>query len=140
MSISKNIGRFARNISKLRHKRGYFKAKRFTVSFIKKIPLVGNGLFRAIRWFKKSVKNLIYSSNYFEDLGLYYLGPADGNNYEDVEALLEAAKNAAICKGGVMQKKITALPRQGKGEKVGQEPSSRMVTCRAVHLRSCKVM
>ncbi len=94
MSISRNIGRFAKNISKLRHKRGYFKAKRFTVSFIKKIPLVGNGLFRAIRWCKKSVKNLIYSSNYFEDLGLYYLGPADGNNFEDVEALLDAAKNA----------------------------------------------
>ena len=94
MSISKNIGRFAKNISRIRHKRGYFKAKRFTVSFIKKIPLVGEGLFKAIRWCKKSVKNLIYSSNYFEDLGLYYLGPADGNNYEDVEALLEAAKNA----------------------------------------------
>ena len=94
MSISKNIGRFAKNISRIRHKRGYFKAKRFTVSFIKKIPLVGDGLFRAIRWCKKSVKNLIYSSNYFEDLGLYYLGPADGNNYDDVEALLDAAKNA----------------------------------------------
>ncbi len=94
MSISRNIGGFAKNISNLRHKRGYFKAKRFTVSFIKMIPLIGNGLFKAIRWCKKSVKNLIYSSNYFEDLGLYYLGPADGNNYEDVEALLDAAKKA----------------------------------------------
>ena len=27
-------------------------------------------------------------------MGLYYIGPADGNNYEDVEALLNAAKNA----------------------------------------------
>lgn len=94
MSISKNIGRFAKNISKIRKKRSYFRAKRFTVSFIKKIPLLGDGLFRAIRWGKKSLKNLIYSSNYFEDIGLYYLGPADGNNYEDVEALLDAAKQA----------------------------------------------
>ena len=94
MSISKNIGRFAKSISKLRRKRGYFKAKKATVSFIKKIPLVGNWLFCKIRDVKKSFKNKLYGSNYFEDMGLYYLGPADGNNYEDVEALLEAAKNA----------------------------------------------
>lgn len=94
MSISRNIGRFASSIAKLRRKKGYFKAKRFTVSFIKKIPLVGNALFRGIRGLKKSIKNTLYRSNYFEDLGLYYLGPADGNNYTDVVALLEAAKKA----------------------------------------------
>ena len=94
MSISKNIGRFASSIAKLRRKSGYFKAKRFTVSFIKRLPWIGNGLFRVIRDLKKSVKNTLYGSNYFEDMGLYYLGPADGNNYEDVEALLTAAKNA----------------------------------------------
>lgn len=94
MSISKNIGRFAKSIAKLRRKSGYFKAKRFTVSFVKKIPLVGKGLFRAIRRIKKFIKNTLYKSNYFEDMGLYYLGPADGNNYRDVEALLDAAKNA----------------------------------------------
>jgi 1-deoxy-D-xylulose-5-phosphate synthase len=94
MSISKNIGSFASSIAKLRRKKGYFKAKRFTVSFIKKIPLVGNLMFKGIRKIKKSLKNTLYRSNYFEDMGLYYLGPADGNNYRDVEALLEAAKGA----------------------------------------------
>ena len=94
MSISKNIGRFAKSISRLRRKRGYFKAKRATVSFIKKIPVVGNWMFCKIRDAKKSLKNKLYGSNYFEDLGLYYLGPADGNNYADVEALLDAAKGA----------------------------------------------
>ncbi len=94
MSISKNIGRFAASIAKLRKKNGYFKVKKFTVSFIKKIPLVGNGIFKGIRGIKKSVKNALYGSTYFEDLGLYYLGPADGNDYESVEALLEHAKRA----------------------------------------------
>ena len=94
MSISKNIGRFAKSISKLRRKREYFKAKKATASLIKKLPLVGNWMFCKIRDIKKSFKNKLYGSNYFEDMGLYYLGPADGNNYEDVEALLEAAKGA----------------------------------------------
>ena len=34
----------------------------------------------------------MYGSNYFEDLGLYYLGPADGNDYEAVETLLSEAR------------------------------------------------
>ena len=94
MSISKNIGKFAGSLAKLRRKSGYFKAKRFTASFIKKIPLVGKGLFRTAVRLKKSLKNTLYGSNYFEDMGLYYLGPANGNKYEDVEALLNAAKSA----------------------------------------------
>lgn len=94
MSISKNIGRFANNIARLRRKVGYFKAKRFTVSFVKKIPFVGKRLFNVIRDIKKSFKNSLYGSNYFEDMGLYYLGPADGNDYESVEALLRAAKRS----------------------------------------------
>ncbi len=94
MSISKNIGRFASSIARIRKRSGYLKAKRFTVSFVKKIPLIGNGLFKAIRGVKKAIKNSLYGSNYFEDMGLYYLGPADGNDYEGVEELLRAAKRA----------------------------------------------
>ncbi len=94
MSISKNIGRFAGSLARLRRKSSYFRAKKKTVNFIKKIPLVGEGLFCGIRSIKKTFKNALYGSNYFEDMGLYYLGPADGNNYEDVKALLEAAKDA----------------------------------------------
>ena len=92
MSISKTIGRFATHMAKLRRKSGYFKTTKGITRFIKKIPLVGNGLFRAIRDTKKAFKNAMYGSNYFEDIGLYYLGPADGNDYEAVEALLTEAK------------------------------------------------
>ena len=92
MSISKNIGRFATHMAKLRRKSGYFKTKKGISRFLKHIPLVGERLFCAIRDTKKAFKNAMYGSNYFEDLGLYYLGPADGNDYEAVEALLTEAK------------------------------------------------
>ncbi len=92
MSISKNIGRFATHMARLRRKSGYFNAKAGISRFIKRIPGIGNGLFRAIRDTKKAVKNALYGSNYFEDIGLYYLGPADGNDYESVETLLREAK------------------------------------------------
>ena len=92
MSISKNIGRFATHMARLRRKSGYFKTKKGISRFIKRIPLIGGGLFRAIRDTKKAFKNAMYGSNYFEDLGLYYLGPADGNDYEAVETLLSEAR------------------------------------------------
>lgn len=92
MSISKNIGSFARNMARIRRKSGYFKTKKTTVRIIKKIPLIGNWLFRVLRDTKKAMKNIMYGSNYFEDIGLYYLGPVDGNDYESVSMLLEEAK------------------------------------------------
>ena len=92
MSISKNIGRFATHMARLRRKSGYFKTKKGISRFLKRIPLIGNGLFCAVRDTKKAIKNALYGSNYFEDMGLYYLGPADGNDYGAVEALLTEAK------------------------------------------------
>lgn len=94
MSISKNIGKFAANMAKTRNKVGYFKAKRATARFIKKIPLIGKPMFRGFKRIKKRIKNFFYGSNYFEDMGLYYLGPVDGNSYDDIEALLREAKRA----------------------------------------------
>lgn len=94
MSISKNIGRFAKHLTKMRSKPGYLQTKATTGRIIKKIPLIGHGLFAAIRDFKKAIKNMLYGSNYFEDLGLYYLGPVDGNDESAVENLLREAKRA----------------------------------------------
>lgn len=91
MSISKNIGRFATNIARMRTRTGYFKAKSITRRVVRRIPLIGKPLFALMRDTKKAFKNLLYGSNYFEDLGLYYLGPVDGNNIDDMEALLKEA-------------------------------------------------
>lgn len=92
MSISKNIGRFAKNLSKLRTSPRYFRTKKATGAFLKKIPIVGRFLFKGVLGVKKSFKNLLYGSNYFESMGLTYLGPIDGNDYRQVESLLSEAK------------------------------------------------
>ena len=58
MSISKNIGRFAKNLSKLRATAGYLKTKRATGNVLGKIPLVGKPIFKALSGFKIFVKNV----------------------------------------------------------------------------------
>ena len=119
MSISKNIGRFATHMARIRRKSGYFKTKKGISRFIKRIPWIGNRLFCAIRDTKKAIKNAMYGSNYFEDMGLYYLGPADGNDYEAVEALLSEAKrqNESVV--------IHLKTRKGKGYAPAEEEPGR---------------
>ena len=92
MSISKNIGRFATNLSRIRASAGYMKTKRATGTFLNKIPLIGTPIFKGIRKLKMLIKNSFYDSNYFESMGLTYLGPIDGNNYTAVEKILRDAR------------------------------------------------
>ena len=92
MSISRNIGGFARYIAGVRNSRHYRRAKSFTIRLLPRIPLIGRPIYRMLRAIKQAIKNRLYSSNYFEELGLYYLGPADGNDYAATEYLLREAK------------------------------------------------
>lgn len=92
MSISKNIGRFADSLSKIRSSERYFNTKKATVKLLESIPLVGKGLLKLLKKTKKGIKNLLYGSNYFENMGLYYLGPVDGNDVDALEDILSLAK------------------------------------------------
>ncbi len=92
MSIAKNTGRFANTLAHIRRGKAYFSAKKVTRNVLKSIPVIGNPLFTAVKRVKMGVKNFLYGSNYFEDLGLTYLGPVDGNDAVAIEALLREAK------------------------------------------------
>lgn len=91
MSISRNIGSFAKHMAKIRTSRRYFESKRITGNLLNSIPLVGDKLYDAALSAKRTLKNTMYHSNIFEEMGLYYCGPADGNDYEKVVELLQEA-------------------------------------------------
>lgn len=93
MSISKNIGSFAKILTKLRLHEGYVKTKAVVKNVISAIPFIGRPLFRLLRNFKKRIKDIFYGSNYFENLGLFYVGPVDGNDEKQVEDALRIAKS-----------------------------------------------
>lgn len=92
MSISKNTGLFARHLSRLRVSPGYYKTKTALERFLEHLPLIGKPIYRFLGFIKRKFKALFYSSNYFEQMGFSYFGPADGNNAEVVEDYLRAAK------------------------------------------------
>ena len=93
MSISKNIGSFAKMLTKLRLHPTYVSTKGFFRNIISHIPLIGKPLFRFLRNLKKRIKDFFYGSNYFEDLGLFYVGPVDGNDEKQLEDALRIAKS-----------------------------------------------
>ena len=92
MSISKNTGRLADTLLRIRMSTGYFRTKSATARVLRAIPFVGKGALKLLKRIKKFFKNLIYGSNYFENIGLYYLGPVDGNDIEEMIDVLELAK------------------------------------------------
>lgn len=93
MSISENVGSFAHHLAKIRIGERYISFKRRLNSVNSRIPLIGNAITRIASKIKTVLKNALYSSNYFESMGYYYMGPIDGNSIDDVIRTLRAAKD-----------------------------------------------
>ena len=111
MSISKNKGAFASYLSSARASSGYIDVKEGAKSFFNSIPLIGKHIADFISLVKKGIKKLIFRTNYFEDLGFYYIGPIDGNDYKKVKHSLEKAKKIGKCVF------VHVITKKGKGYK-----------------------
>ena len=97
MSISANKGSFARYLTRVHTSKRYIHWKRGTKSILAHLPIIGKPLQKTLGFIKSKIKNMFFSSNYFEDLGLYYIGPIDGNDYKSVEKALYHAKRLEKC-------------------------------------------
>lgn len=92
MSISENVGGVARYLAVIRSKPEYFRLKAKTESVLNKIPLIGRQLSKQIFNIKTRIKNRMYKSTFFEDMGFRYMGPIDGHNLEQLSEALDSAK------------------------------------------------
>ncbi len=118
MSISKNVGHLAKRLAKMRSRSGYYKLKAVTEKIVSKIPLIGKKTADEIFKIKTNVKNMMYQSNFFEDMGIRYMGPIDGHN---IQQLCNALEGAKIINGPVL---VHVNTIKGKGyEPAEQRPS-----------------
>ncbi|MBQ7046840.1 MAG: 1-deoxy-D-xylulose-5-phosphate synthase [Oscillospiraceae bacterium] len=92
MSISENVGSIARYLAAVRAKPEYYRMKARTETVLNRIPLIGEKLSHAAFEIKSTIKRLIYSQSWFEDLGLHYIGPIDGHNIRQLCEGFEMAK------------------------------------------------
>ncbi len=115
MSISKNVGALSRSFTKMRNKPRYHHFKSAFGRLLRKIPCVGDSLYRTFSNIKDAFKNLIYKNNIFETLGFNYLGPVDGHNIRALESIFDIAK--AYSKPCV----IHVISTKGKGYPYAEE-------------------
>lgn len=92
MSISKSKGPLPRYLSKLRANKAYFYLKDLTKSALGAVPLVGDGLVEIVSNSKAQLKNALYNTTFFEELGYIHMGPVDGHNLGVLCDVLARAK------------------------------------------------
>ncbi|MDQ0224960.1 1-deoxy-D-xylulose-5-phosphate synthase [Bacillus sp. 7586-K] len=109
MSIAPNVGALHNVLGRLRTAGKYHWVKDELEYILKKIPAVGGKLASTAERLKDSLKYMLVSGVFFEELGFTYLGPVDGHNYEDLFENLQYAKKT---KGPVLLHVIT---KKGKG-------------------------
>lgn len=109
MSIAPNVGALHNVLGRLRTAGKYHWVKDELEILLKKVPAVGGKLAATAERVKDSLKYLLVSGVFFEELGFTYLGPVDGHDYDDLFENLQYAKKT---KGPVLLHIIT---KKGKG-------------------------
>lgn len=92
MSISKNVGAFAKYLAILRSKPGYLRMKHNVDVLLRHTPIVGKPLRGWLKRSKSMLKSMLYPSTFFEDMGFQYIGPVDGHDLREVTRALFHAK------------------------------------------------
>lgn len=110
-SISGNVGALNSVLNNLRTSKPYKTVKKNLSSQLPKIPLLGEGVKKALVFAKSMAKQALVRGMFFEELGLTYIGIINGHNMEDLTSALQLAK----CTEGPIV--IHVVTRKGRGYK-----------------------
>ena len=91
MSIARNVGGFAQHLSRLRTKESYLGMKQKYRRIMSRTK-VSRVIYRSTRRIKDWIKRILLPTTIFENMGLTYLGPVDGNDLQGMIGLLRLAK------------------------------------------------
>ena len=119
MSISKNVGSMAKNLTTIRTSPKYFRFKSKMSRLIAKLPLIGSKLTTTFTVFNQKVRKRVYKNTFFEDLGFRYYGPIDGH---DLDALIDALTVARAHNHSVL---IHINTIKGKGYEFAEKDPSK---------------
>lgn len=92
MSISENVGGMSRYLAGFRTADAYRGLKNNVMNSLNQIPVYGEKMVKKIRNTKSSIKQLFIPGMFFEEMGIIYLGPVDGNNVPEMRKLFAEAK------------------------------------------------
>ncbi|CAD7359682.1 1-deoxy-D-xylulose-5-phosphate synthase [Staphylococcus schleiferi] len=90
MSIAPNVGAMHNMLGRIRMNQSYNRLKIDAESVLSRLP-GGSRLRESADRIKDSLKYLVVDGAFFEELGIRYIGPVDGHNFEELENALTAA-------------------------------------------------
>ncbi|TDM46481.1 1-deoxy-D-xylulose-5-phosphate synthase [Macrococcoides goetzii] len=108
MSIAPNVGAMHNMFGRLRTNQNYNRAKVDIDGFLSKLP-GGHKLRDSADRIKDSLKYLVVTGVFFEELGIKYVGPVDGHNFNDLKEAFETSKRI---NGPVI---VHVITKKGKG-------------------------
>ncbi len=118
MSISPNVGAMAKYLAAIRTMPSYYRFKEGVEETLNNIPVFGDHLVKKVVKTKRTLKNHLYHSTLFEDMGFSYMGPIDGHN---IKALSKAFESAKEFDSPVLLHVIT---KKGKGYNYAEDKPS----------------
>jgi 1-deoxy-D-xylulose-5-phosphate synthase len=107
MSIAPNVGAMSRYLDRVRTDHRYNRAKDEIARLTERLPQ-GDLLVELGKRWKDSLKEFLYHSMIWEELGFTYLGPVDGH---DIRALVDALRQADSVEGPVFLHVVTEKGR-----------------------------
>jgi 1-deoxy-D-xylulose-5-phosphate synthase len=107
MSIAPNVGALARMLNRLRP--GYHWAKDEAEQVVTRLPL-GRQAWEVGKRVKRGVKSAVLPTLLWEELGFEYIGPVDGHDEAELEAVLRWVRDT--CEGPTL---VHLLTVKGKG-------------------------
>ena len=91
-SYSPTTGGLAEHLNRLRLQPGYERMLGQVKGALGRTPVVGPPLYDALHGMKRGIKDLLAPQGMFEDLGIKYVGPVDGHDFEALEDALRLAR------------------------------------------------
>lgn len=115
MSIVENVGALSGYLSRMRTDPKYYRGKEEIENILKRIPTIGNVVYKAVERIKDSFKYLMVPGMLFEELGFTYLGPVDGHSISD---MIEVFNHAKKVDEPVL---VHVVTKKGKGYEPAEE-------------------
>lgn len=109
MSIAPNVGAMHNMLGRIRTNTQYNRVKHDAEDFLQRLPQVGSKIRDMADKLKDSLKYLVVDGIFFEELGIKYIGPVDGHDFDDLAQSIESAKDYH---GPVI---IHVITKKGKG-------------------------
>lgn len=111
MSISENVGGFAKMLQQMRVRPSYLSFKQHYRSIMRNLPC----LYNLSHQIKEGVKSRVLPDNMFSEMGFCYMGPIDGHDVISLEQYIRWAREMRV---PVLLHVIT---KKGKGYRFAEE-------------------